>query len=472
MGRRATAPEFIRAAPAGLSTPSAPVGERAVPAAARPPARLRWTRHVATLRSVPVPHRTATPGFAALFAHGRGRVFAFCWLGWVFDFHDLILFSFVRGTIARELDLASSAIAWIEGAGLFASALGGWLFGRLADRVGRRRAMTASILVYSAGALGTGLADGATTLLLARLLAGLGVGGEWGIGHAVIGETFAGADRDRAHGLLQAGSPLAMALAAVTGLLVAPSFGWRNVFLLSALPALLVFFARRAMPGADAAPPADVRLPTRALLAPPHRRATIVLFAILWLHMTGFWCVYAELPAALLRDRQATAPQAGAFQLVVNGAHVLADVAFGYLAARCGRRRVFAAFCLYFAVTQVAVACGWRALAGDLAWFTAVAAAMGLGAGTWSCFGALFSAQYPPALRATAAALLYSLARGAQLPAKPLMAWLASVFGSMQPALYLGAACALGSAVLLRALPASRSEAAAPPARRGETVQN
>ncbi|MCK5941159.1 MAG: MFS transporter, partial [Planctomycetes bacterium] len=112
-----------------------------------------------------------------LFAGGRGRVLVFCWLGWVFDFYDLILFSFLKHRIADELGLPlDGAIAWVEGWSLLATAVGGFVFGRVADRVGRRQAMVASIVVFSLGALATGAADGFWSLLLARVVTGLGVG--------------------------------------------------------------------------------------------------------------------------------------------------------------------------------------------------------------------------------------------------------------------------------------------------------
>ncbi len=399
---------------------------------------------------------SSNPTLLGLLQGARGRVLWFCWIGWVFDFHDLILFSFCKRAVAAELQIDATSLAWIEGLSLFASAIGALVFGRIADVIGRRRAMTASILVYSLGALCTGLADGVAALALARALAGLGIGGEWGIGHAVIGETFDGRDRDRAHALLQSGGPLGMALAAGTGLFLAPVIGWRLVFMLSALPALLAFFARYAMPGADAPPVRRAESGrASALLSPVHRRATIVLFAILFLHMTGFWCVYAEMPNALMRDLLATPAEAGAYQLTVNAAHLVADIAFGCLAARYSRGRVFTVMCVGFAATQLAMAFGWESLTRDLLVFTLVAAVMGLGVGTWSCFGALFDELYPATLRATAAALLYSLSRGAQLVAKPCSQALAEWHGSMQPTLWIGATCALGSAALYRCLPAA-----------------
>lgn len=406
---------------------------------------------------VPVATR---PSVLELLQGPRGRVLWFCWIGWVFDFHDLILFSFCKRAIAAELRIDATSIAWIEGASLFASAVGAFAFGRVADRIGRRRAMTLSILVYSLGALCTGLADGVVALAFARSLAGLGVGGEWGIGHAVVGEAFDGGDRDRAHALLQSGGPFGMAIAACTGLFLAPAIGWRVVFLVSALPALLAFFARRAMPGPDAPPPRAAREGrASAMLSTAHRRATAVLFSILLLHMTGFWCVYAEMPNALMRDLGASSAQAGAYQIAVNCAHLVADVAFGWLAARHGRARTFAWMCVAFAAAQVAMALAWASLTRDLLVFTFAAAAMGFGVGTWSCFGSLFGDLYPASLRATAAAALYSMSRGAQLFAKPGSQALAEWHGTMQPALWIGAACALGSAGLYRLLPLASGSA-------------
>jgi MFS family permease len=390
-----------------------------------------------------------------LWADGRWRVLLFCWLGWVFDFYDLILFSFTKRTIAAELDLDAVAVGWIEGASLAATAVGGFLFGRIADRVGRRPAMVASIVVFSLGALLTGLANGGASLLLARLVTGLGVGGEWGIGHAVVADVWRGKQRDVVHGILQAGSPVAMAAAAAVAFFVAPlpEVGWRLVFVLSAGLGLLAVFGRWAMPPrTEAGTVGGAGLPARLLWNSAHRSTSVVLLLVLVLHMAGFWCVYAELPAALMGRHQVPPAEVGWFQIQVNAVHVLADVAFGLLAARCGRVRTFVAFCLLFALGHLVVLWQLDAIGRDFGTFTLAVVLMGLGAGTWSCFGALFGAHYPPALRATAAATFYSLARFVQLPLKPLLAG-ALAAGSFAPALWIGVGCALASAVAVLLLP-------------------
>lgn len=393
-----------------------------------------------------------------LFANGRGRVLLFCWLGWVFDFYDLILFSFTKGAVAKDLGLeVTGAIAWIEGWSLLATAVGGFLFGRVADRIGRRQAMVGSIVVFSLGALATGLANGFWSLLAARVVTGLGVGGEWGIGHAVVADYWQGKQRDRVHGILQAGSPVAMAMAAAVGcfLVPLPEVGWRTAFLGSSLLGVLALAGRWAMPGPDRAVATNAveRSSASALFAREHRRVSVVLLSVLTLHMAGFWCVYAELPAALMRNHQVSAHDVGWFQIQVNAVHVVADVLFGFLAARLGRIRMFVGFCLLFALGQWLVLQRLDTVAADFGTFTFAVAAMGLGAGTWSCFGALFGQHYPAALRATAAALFYALARGVQLPIKPALGEAFAATGSFAPALWIGIVCAVASALVVLALP-------------------
>ncbi|MBK8976640.1 MAG: MFS transporter [Planctomycetes bacterium] len=395
-----------------------------------------------------------------LFAERRGRVLAFCWLGWVFDFYDLILFAFVKRGVAAELGLElTTDIAWIDGLSLGATALGGVLFGRLADRCGRRRALSSSILVFSAGTFATAFADSFETLCAARLVTGVGVGGEWGVGHAVVAETYPERLRNRAAAVLQAGSPVAMALAAAIGCFVAPHVGWRSVFLWSALPALLVVFARVLMPGPDTAPGRGQPARLLDVFRGGRLRPSLALLGVLALHMTGFWCTYAWLPAILLREHPAWF--VGVFQISINAVHVVADVAFGLLADRFGRRRTFVAFCLLFAVGLAAIALGFRSLRSDVVLFGVVLGAVGLGAGTWSCFGVLFAENYPAAIRATAASGFYNVSRGVQLVTQPLMGQLMAWTGSYASALWVGAAASIGSTLLIGAVRTEPTRAAA-----------
>ncbi|MEZ5964982.1 MAG: MFS transporter [Planctomycetota bacterium] len=396
-----------------------------------------------------------------LFGGPRGRVLAFCWLGWVFDFYDLILFAFVKVQVGKDLGLGlTGPLAWIDGATLLATAVGGFALGRLADRHGRRRAMVLGILIFSAGTLATAAATGFWSLLMARMLTGLGVGGEWGIAHALVAETFAGRARLRAAALLQAGAPVAMALAAVVGCIAAPQIGWRACFALSASTALLAAAARAMVP-VDSVPvtSGEARAERtslsalRALWQPALRRASAGLLLLLGLHMTGFWCTYAWLPAALMVDLHVAPAQVAWFQVQINAVHVLADLGYPLLAERVGRARAFRVTCVAFAFGLAALALGFEGAGRDWRAFGWAAAAVGLGAGTWSAFGPMFAANYPPGLRATAASGFYNLARGGQLVTQPLVGSLAAAAGTLTVGLWIGVATALASAACLGLVP-------------------
>ena len=290
-------------------------------------------------------------------------------------------------------------------------------------------------------------------------MTGIGVGGEWGVGHAIVAEAYPSHLRARAAGILQAGSPVAMALAA--SMACFSGLAWDTLFLLAALPALMVFAARWAMPGEDRAP-GRLRGRLTDLFRGTLRRPSVAILTLLVLHMTGFWCTYAWLPSQLTKDVGASKSFVGWFFVGVNSVHVIADVMFGFLADRFGRRRVFTLYCLAFASGLLLVALGYSALREDPVVFTFAFALVGLGAGTWSCFGVLFAQNYPAHLRATAAAGFYNLSRGVQLFTLPMMGALFLLTGTFAVALYVGAVTAVLSAIAVRWVPATDAHDAGP----------
>ena len=117
-------------------------------------------------------------------------ILALSWAGWLFDFYDLVLFSFLLVPIRQDLGLTDTQLSLLLGASLGATAVGGVIFGWMADRFGRKPVLSITILTYSLGTLLCGLAPGLGALLLFRVLTGLGVGGEWATGQTLVGETF------------------------------------------------------------------------------------------------------------------------------------------------------------------------------------------------------------------------------------------------------------------------------------------
>ncbi|HET7292613.1 MAG TPA: MFS transporter, partial [Vicinamibacteria bacterium] len=136
------------------------------------------------------------------------KIWLIAFAGWAFDFYDLVLFSFLLIPIGHEFGLTARQEAWLLGVALGASGVGGMVFGYLSDRHGRKTVMTWTILLYSLGTALTAFATGPLSLIVFRLVTGLGVGGEWAVGHALLAESAPKRMRGRASALLQAGEPV------------------------------------------------------------------------------------------------------------------------------------------------------------------------------------------------------------------------------------------------------------------------
>jgi MFS family permease len=365
------------------------------------------------------------------------RTWLISFLGWTFDFYDLVLFSFVLIPIGRDLHLSERQEALLLGAALGASGIGGILFGYLSDRYGRKRVMTWTIGLYSLGTALTALASGPWSLLAFRLLTGLGVGGEWAVGHALLAESSPGHMRGRAAAYLQAGEPVGVGLAAVIGLLVTPLIGWRMVFLVSSASALIAFVARRHLPESSLwdTQKRVVLGPIEALrvLVRQHLVGAMLKGWLLGVFKLGtYWTCYIWLPKFLQTQLHQPIGKSAMWILTAQLGQFLGMMAFGHLSDRFGRRKAFTAYSLLTAAALYVLAFHWQALLperGDSATsaphpvlFWSVMFGLGLGSGCTAGFGALLAELFPTEVRNFAMGTTYNLARGIQFLAPLVVA--------------------------------------------------
>ena len=233
-------------------------------------------------------------------------------------------------------------------------------------------------------------------------------------------------------------------------------FGWRGCFMLSAIPGLSVFALRFLLSASvrEAVPRVRERakaVPLSAFLQAPLLRPGILLLVVLTLHMATFWSVYTWLPGELRKLH--SAGSVATLQLWISGVHLLADLVFGWLADRFGRRLVFFVFTVSFAAGLSVMALRFDELVTDLFAFGLVFVPLGLGMGTWSVFGVMFREHFPSGLRATASSGLYNRARGVQGIAQPAIGVSIAATGSLTTALWFGASATLGSALFAGLLP-------------------
>jgi MFS family permease len=388
------------------------------------------------------------------------RTWLIAFAGWMFDFYDLVLFSFLLIPVGKDLSLTEGDEAVLLGVALGASGLGGILFGYLSDVLGRKTVMTLTICLYSLGTALTAFSTGFTSLLAFRLLTGLGVGGEWAVGHAVLAEATPARMRGRASAFLQAGEPVGVGLAAVIGLLAAPLVGWRAIFLLSSASAVVALIARRHLPEsalweqqrhARLSPLAALKIVAKAGLIP----SAIKGFILGVLKLGTYWTCYIWLPKFLQNQMHQAISHSAIWILTAQLGQLLGMLAFGFASDRYGRRRAFTGYSLLTAAAIYLLAFHWEALLAEPVWFWATLFCLGLGSGCTAGFGVLLAELFPTQVRNFAMGTTYNCARGMQFFAPILVSMLVHDYG-LKGGLGLPMCLAIATAAWVWTLPETR----------------
>jgi MFS family permease len=381
-------------------------------------------------------------------------------LGWLLDAMDVMLYSLVLAHLMRDLGMSKSTGGLLNSLTLLASALGGLLFGFLADRVGRTRALMLSILVYSAASGACGLSDTVVQLAIFRFLLGLGMGGEWTTGAALIAETWRPEHRGKALGVMQSTWAIGEIIAACVVGFVLPRFGWRTVFFVGILPALLVLWIRKDVPESEVwlarGRPEGGAL--RVLLRPDLRRNGLLATAMNALGMFGYWGLFTWIPTYLSLPVEQGGRGLDLFQtttwLVVMGVGKwLGYVLFGFAADAFGRRR---SYVVYLLVAAALVPLYGLATSPALLLILGPFVAF-FGTGFFSGFSALAAELFPTEVRATAMGVSYNIGRGLSAAAPFVVGALAERSG-LGSAFFLLAFAFFLAALLALALPETRGK--------------
>jgi MFS family permease len=381
---------------------------------------------------------------ARLSTHERAggehlRILVLAWGAWATGFYTLTLVSFLLQPLQDAFGLSEGKLAELTAVGVGMTGVGGLLFGWMSDRAGRRLSLAVAIAAFSAGNLACGLAPGFGWLLAGRALAGLGVGGTWGAGQAMLGETIPPALRGRYGAIAQSGAPAGLGLAAAVGSFLAPAAGWRILFLLSAAPALVLPFVKRL-------PESDLWLEHRrrlreGILARPRRPILAQLvaadlaglftraFILTGLNMSAYWFAIIWLPRYLQKQRGLSIFGSGWWTLTFVAGSVLGYFTFGWVSDAIGRRRAFAIYCGITTVGLLLVTLLWSALAAQPGLGLTCMLVAGVGTGTWSCFGPYFSELFPTRVRGAAMSVIMNVSRGVQFVAPLAIAAVAGRWG-------------------------------------------
>jgi len=365
------------------------------------------------------------------------------WAGWVFDFYDLILFSFLLIPIGKELHLSNVGLSYVLGASLAATSIGGVIFGILSDRFGRKSVLQWTILTYSIGTFLCGFAPSLEVLLLFRIITGLGVGGEWATGQTYVGESFPPKVRGRYGAVMQTGAPFGIVLASLVGGFVAPEIGWRMSFFLSILPALLVVFIRKKLPESDVwlerkrliqegkieTIASERRSKFLQLFSPTHRTMFLKSLILATFDMSAYWFTYSWLPGYLHQQRQFTTAKSAIWMLITQAGGLIGYLTFGLVADKFGRRTAYSIYSFIMAVGLVMITLMWDVVVVYPSLALVFMFLVGFGTGMFSGYGPLFAELFPTSIRNTAMGSAFNLARGVQFFTPVIIALIAQQYG-------------------------------------------
>ena len=352
-------------------------------------------------------------------------------LGWLLDAFDVMLYALILTAVVKDLGLSLATGGQLASLTLAASALGGLVFGVVADKLGRTRALSLSILLYSVFTFACGLAQNVWQLAIFRFLLGLGMGGEWASGATLVSETWPEKHRGKALGLMQSCWAIGYGAAAVVVALILPTYGWRAVFFVGIIPALFTLWIRRNLEEpemwlrsreANVRPDPGSRIPDPGSRIPGpgsripgpgvSMRIVVVLTLMNAATMFAWWGLnlwvpsYLSLPVAQGGIGLSTTTMS-IFIVAMQVGMWFGYVTFGFISDTFGRKPTYVTYlvlaaALVWAYGSTREPMYLLALGPFVAFF---------GTGYFSGFGAVASEIFPTAIRATALGVTYNSGR-------------------------------------------------------------
>lgn len=358
---------------------------------------------------------TESTWYSALSSGGRRTFWTSC-AGYALDSYDVMSFGLAIPAIIASLAISPKAMGAIATVTLLFSAAGGWLGGIVADRFGRVRALQITVGCFAVFAALSGLAQNFDQLLVTRALMGLGFGGEWAVGAALVAEVIAPAHRGKAVGFVQSSWAIGWALAVIVSLacfsLLPQDIAWRVLFFTGLLPALLALFARRLIgePELFQASRATHKQPGIGEIFSPAILPRTLLCALLTTGAQGgYYAISIWLPKFLKTERHLTVIGTSGYLAVIILGSFICYLTASVLADRIGRRRNF----ILFAVGSIAAVLLYMLLPiGNHAMLLLGFPLGFFASGIFAGMGSFLSEMFPTHLRASSIGFTYNFGRG------------------------------------------------------------
>ena len=333
-------------------------------------------------------------------------------IGYAMDGFDLLILGFMLRLIGPALHLTTSQAATLVTATLIGAVIGGIVFGILSDRIGRIRVLTWTIVLFAVFTGLCALAHGYWDLLLYRTMAGVGLGGEFGIGMALVAEAWPASKRARASSYVGLGWQAGVLAAALLTPMLLPVIGWRGMFVVGLFPAVAAYFIRKDLHEPEIFVECTARAPAKSslrLLVADAKTARISLGMVILCGVQnfGYYGVMIWLPSYLSSRFGFGLTQSATWTVVTILGMGVGIYGFGHMADRLGRKPAFITWMVGAAVMVVV----YSRLTDPTALLVAGAVMGFFVNGMLGGYGALMSELYPTAARATAQNVLFNIGR-------------------------------------------------------------
>lgn len=361
------------------------------------------------------------------------RTFWACFCGWALDAMDVQIYSFVIPALIAAWKISKADAGALATAALVLSAVGGWVAGLLADRIGRVRTLQITIVWFATFTGLSGLAQNFEQLFAARALMGLGFGGEWAAGAVLMGEVIRARHRGKAVGTVQSGWAVGWGAAVLLQAVLFSSFpddlAWRVLFFCGIAPAFLVFFIRRYVPEPaiyEATRVTGVQPGFLAIFRPGMLRTTLLCSLLAMGAQGGYYAITTWLPSYLKTEKQLSVMNSTGYLAVIIVGSFIGYVAGAYVSDRIGRRNTFFLFSVCSALTVLL----YTFAPIDNSMMLVLGFPLGFFAsGIFSGMGAFFTELFPTALRGSGQGFSYNFGRGIGA----LFPWLVGVLSASVP---------------------------------------
>lgn len=359
-------------------------------------------------------------------------------MGWALDAFDVLLYTFCLTTIMKEWGHAPAAAGFMVTVTLFASSFGGIIFGAVADRIGRKKALMLTVLLFSICSGLSGLAQNLTQLAIARTVLGLGMGGEWASGALLVSESWPSEHRGKAVGLMQGGWAIGYIFAAIAAATILPAFGWRAMFFVGIIPALFTVWIRTKVDESEIwlAHRRAQKTEQKAagsflqIFSPDLLKYTLACTLISSFVMFAYWGLFSWMPGFLATPQAKggaglSAVKAPIWVIPMMIGAFFGYVSFGLIADKFGRRPTFAAY-LFISAALVLVFGNVR----DPTLLMVMGPFVGFfGSGYFSAFGAFVSELFPTRARGSAVGFTYNTGRMVSALAPTIIGYFSVKFG-------------------------------------------